>query len=101
MSEAGLPRRGVCLVLASAPGAGKTSISRRLLETEAALSLSVSATTRAPRPGEREGEHYFFRTPEQFAAMVCCSWRWPCHSMSNSTSRPAASASSTDARGVP
>ena len=70
MSEAGLPRRGVCLVLASAPGAGKTSISRRLLETEAALALSVSATTRAPRPGEREGEHYFFRTPEQFAAMV-------------------------------
>jgi len=63
-------RRGVCLVLAAAPGAGKTSISRALLETEPALSLSISATTRAPRPGEREGVHYFFRTQEQFDAMV-------------------------------
>ncbi len=65
-----MPRRGVCLVLASAPGGGKTSVSRELLKTEPELSLSVSATTRAPRPGEEEGVHYFFRTPEQFAAMV-------------------------------
>lgn len=64
------PRRGLCLVLAAAPGGGKTSVSRALLETEAELQLSVSATTRAPRPGEQEGEHYFFRTPEQFAAGV-------------------------------
>ncbi|MDO9708705.1 guanylate kinase [Paracraurococcus lichenis] len=63
-------RRGICLVLASAPGGGKTSVSRRLLATEPELSLSVSATTRAPRPGEEEGVHYFFRTPEQFAAGV-------------------------------
>jgi guanylate kinase len=63
-------RRGVCLVLAAAPGGGKTSVSRALLESEPALSLSVSATTRAPRPGEQEGVHYFFRTPEQFDAMV-------------------------------
>ena len=60
-------RRGICLVLASAPGGGKTSVSRALLETEPELSLSVSATTRAPRPGEQEGVHYFFRTPGQFA----------------------------------
>ncbi|MGX9964582.1 guanylate kinase [Roseomonas sp. F4] len=64
------PRRGVCLVLASAPGVGKTSVSRALLEMEPELALSVSATTRAPRPGELEGVHYFFRTPEQFDAMV-------------------------------
>ena len=63
-------RRGVCLVLASAPGGGKTSVSRELLKTEPELALSVSVTTRAPRPGEEEGVHYFFRTPEQFAAMV-------------------------------
>lgn len=64
------PRRGVCLVLASAPGGGKTSVSRALLASEPELALSVSATTRAPRPGEQEGVHYFFRTPEQFAEMV-------------------------------
>jgi guanylate kinase len=63
-------RRGICLVLASAPGGGKTSVSRALLETEPELSLSVSATTRAPRPGEREGVHYFFQTPERFAEGV-------------------------------
>ena len=61
-------RRGICLVLASAPGGGKTSVSRALLETEPELSLSISATTRAPRPGEEEGVHYYFRSPAQFAA---------------------------------
>jgi guanylate kinase len=63
-------RRGVCIVIASAPGVGKTSVSRALLEMEPALSLSISATTRPRRPGEQEGVHYFFRTPEQFDAMV-------------------------------
>jgi len=63
-------RRGVCVVLASAPGVGKTSVSRALLEMEPALSLSISATTRTRRPGEQDGVHYFFRTPEQFDAMV-------------------------------
>jgi len=65
-----MPRRGVCLVLASAPGGGKTTVSRALLAMELRLALSISATTRAPRPGEEEGVHYFFRTPGQFAAMV-------------------------------
>lgn len=63
-------RRGVCLVLAAAPGGGKTSLSRALLASEPALTLSISATTRAPRPGEVEGTHYFFRTGEQFDAMA-------------------------------
>lgn len=63
-------RRGVCIVLASAPGVGKTSVSRALLEMEPELSLSISATTRARRPGELEGVHYFFRTPEQFQGMI-------------------------------
>ena len=63
-------RRGVCLVLSSAPGVGKTSVSRALLEMEPDLSLSVSATTRPRRPGELDGVHYFFKTQPDFDAMA-------------------------------
>jgi len=70
MSSDAVTRRGVCLVLASAPGVGKTSVSRALLEMEPDLSLSISATTRARRPGELEGVHYFFRAAAEFDAMV-------------------------------
>ena len=63
-------RRGVCLVVAAPSGAGKSSITRALLSSETELELSVSATTRTPRHGERDGVHYHFRTPEQFAVMV-------------------------------
>lgn len=63
-------RRGVCLVIAAPSGAGKSSIARALLESEPELVLSISATTRAPRPGEVEGEHYFFRDEQAFLAMV-------------------------------
>jgi guanylate kinase len=70
MSNEGIARRGLCLVLAAPPGAGKTSVSRALLATETSLTLSVSATTRPPRPGEQEGVHYFFKTEEAFDAMV-------------------------------
>ena len=65
-----LARRGVCLVIAAPSGAGKSSLTRALLATEPGLSLSVSVTTRAARPGEREGEHYFFRTQAQFDALA-------------------------------
>ena len=65
-----MTRRGVCLVVSAPSGAGKSTITRALLDSEPALTLSVSATTRAPRPGEREGEHYFYRSQDQFAAMV-------------------------------
>lgn len=64
-----LARRGVCLVIAAPSGAGKTSLTAALLEAEPNLALSVSVTTRAPRPGEVEGAHYFFRTPAAFEAM--------------------------------
>jgi guanylate kinase len=57
-------------VLAAPSGAGKTTLSRRLLAADTAIALSISATTRAPRANEREGEHYFFKTDAQFAAMV-------------------------------
>ena len=70
MSNDAIARRGLCLVLAAAPGAGKTSVSRALLETEPELSLSISATTRAPRPAEQEGVHYFFKSDAEFDAMA-------------------------------
>ncbi len=63
-------RRGLCLVLAAPSGAGKTSLSRALLAKEPGLSLSVSVTTRAPRVGEVEGQHYYFINDAKFAEMV-------------------------------
>ncbi len=66
----GLARRGLCLVLAAPSGAGKTTIARRLLAASADLALSVSVTTRAPRPGERDGIDYHFRDPAAFDALV-------------------------------
>jgi guanylate kinase len=56
--------------LAAAPGGGKTSVSRALLASEPNLTLSISVTTRAPRPGEQEGVHYFYRSMAQFEAMA-------------------------------
>ena len=70
MAETDIKRRGLMLVLSSPSGAGKTTISRRLLYTEANLSLSISATTRPPRPGEEEGKDYFFVSDARFAEMV-------------------------------
>ena len=65
-----IQRRGLMLVLSSPSGAGKTTISRALLADDDNLVMSVSATTRRPRPGEREGIDYFFVTPEDFGLMV-------------------------------
>lgn len=63
-------RRGLMLVLSSPSGAGKTTISRRLLEMDPNLSLSISATTRPPRAAETDGVDYHFVSPEKFDAMV-------------------------------
>ena len=63
-------RRGICLVIAAPSGAGKSSILRALLADEPALSLSVSATTRAPRPRERDGVDYHFVDRAGFDRMV-------------------------------
>ena len=65
-----MKRRGLCLVIAAPPGAGKTSVSRALLESEADLALSVSVTTRAARPGEQDGVHYHFRDMAEYHAMI-------------------------------
>jgi guanylate kinase len=59
-------RRGLLIILSSPSGAGKSTLSRRLLDWDPSLSFSVSATTRAPRPGEVDGEHYHFLSEEQF-----------------------------------
>jgi guanylate kinase len=58
------------LVLSSPSGAGKTTISRVLLETEPNLTMSVSATTRAPRPGEQNGVDYYFIDKAEYERMV-------------------------------
>lgn len=63
-------RRGLMLVLSSPSGAGKTSISRRLLQEESRLAMSVSVTTRPPRPGEVDGKDYHFIDLPRFDAMV-------------------------------
>ena len=63
-------RRGLLLLMSSPSGAGKTSLSRRLVADHLDLTLSISATTRAPRPGEEEGREYYFKTREAFDAMI-------------------------------
>ncbi len=70
MQHTDIARRGFMLVLSSPSGAGKTTLSRRLLAEDAGFSLSVSATTRLPRPGEVDGHDYFFVSPERFQEMV-------------------------------
>ena len=70
MSSDGAPaRRGLMLVISSPSGAGKTSLSRRLLAEQPDLTLSISATTRAPRPGEADGREYHFVASQAFSAM--------------------------------
>jgi len=65
-----MTRRGLLIILSSPSGAGKSTLSRRLLDWDPSLSFSVSATTRAPRPGEIDGEHYHFLEEDQFKKQV-------------------------------
>ena len=70
MNTVEIGRRGLMLVLSSPSGAGKTSISRALLELDAKLSLSISATTRPQRQGEVDGQDYHFVSEARFEAMI-------------------------------
>ncbi|MGY4397392.1 guanylate kinase [Sphingomonas sp. UYAg733] len=66
----GFKRRGVLFVLSSPSGAGKSTIARKLLAAEPELSMSVSYTTRPPRPGEVDGVDYHFVDLETFREMA-------------------------------
>ena len=61
---------GRLFILSAASGTGKTSLARALAERFPDVAISVSHTTRPPRPGEQEGVHYYFVTPEAFEAMA-------------------------------
>jgi guanylate kinase len=63
-------RRGLMLVLSSPSGAGKTTMSKRLLANDPQIGMSVSATTRPPRVGEIDGQDYHFVSQDQFDHMV-------------------------------
>src|SRR6201999_2150418 len=62
--------RGLLLVLSSPSGAGKTSLSRRLVADHSDLNLSISVTTRGPRPGEKDGREYHFVDRKVFDSMA-------------------------------
>jgi guanylate kinase len=62
-------RRGIMLVLSSPSGAGKSTISRNLLESDPSFELSISVTTRARRGSEIDGRHYHFRSRREFESM--------------------------------
>jgi len=63
-------RRGLLIVLSSPSGAGKTTISRMLLDADDEIAMSVSATTRPMRPGEHEGKDYSFVEDDEFDRMI-------------------------------
>jgi guanylate kinase len=70
MTQLNVRRRGLMLVLSSPSGAGKTTISRALLRHERELAMSVSVTTRSPRPGEEHGKDYYFISETEYHSMV-------------------------------
>ena len=65
-----IKRRGLLFVLSSPSGAGKSSVAKALLDSDPNLTISVSATTRAPRPGELDGKDYIFVSKEKFQNMI-------------------------------
>ncbi len=70
MAHSEIGRRGLLLVLSSPSGAGKTTITRLLVERDGNLSVSISATTRPPRTNEVDGQHYHFVGGSRFDQMV-------------------------------
>ena len=68
-TSAEILRRGIMLVVSSPSGAGKTTLTRNLLEQEENVSLSISVTTRERRPSEIDGVHYYFISKRRFEAM--------------------------------
>ena len=65
-----MAEKGLLIVLSGPSGAGKSTVIAALMRLRSDIRFSVSATTRAPRPGEEDGVDYFFRTHEEFARMI-------------------------------
>jgi guanylate kinase len=65
-----IQRRGILFIMSSPSGAGKTTLSKALLAADSNITMSVSVTTRAKRPGEVDGKDYFFIDKAKFDAMV-------------------------------
>lgn len=63
-------RKGALLIISAPSGAGKTTICRKLLARRKDIKYSISCTTRLPRPGEKEGKHYFFLSREEFKRKI-------------------------------
>ncbi|WP_170539741.1 guanylate kinase [Ruegeria conchae] len=63
-------RRGLLIILSSPSGAGKSTLARRLMQWDVGLEFSISATTRAPRPGEEHGREYYFLSEDEFKQQV-------------------------------
>ena len=65
-----MQRQGLLIILSSPSGAGKSTLAQRLMKWDPSLEFSVSATTRAPRPGETHGVEYVFKSKPEFEAMI-------------------------------
>lgn len=65
-----MTKKGILIVVSGFSGAGKGTIMKELLKQYDNYALSISATTRKPRPGEEEGREYFFKTVEEFEKMI-------------------------------
>jgi len=65
-----MKRKGLLIILSSPSGAGKSTLAKRLMAWDPTLRFSVSATTRAPRPGEVDGREYWFHSRAEFLSMV-------------------------------
>ena len=69
IQEMKLNRRGIMVVLSSPSGAGKTTLTKKVLNSSNNILMSVSATTRQPRPGEVDGKDYIFLSKSKFSEM--------------------------------
>ncbi len=65
-----MSKEGLLVVVSGFSGAGKGTVMKELLDRYDNYALSISATTRSPRPGEEEGKHYFYKTKEEFQRMI-------------------------------
>jgi guanylate kinase len=65
-----MPKPGRLIVFSAPSGAGKSTLKDALMARFPSLRYSVSATTRKPRPGEQEGVHYYFKTQDEFRALI-------------------------------